>query len=309
MPEATIDIVLGRRNRTVAPLLPFVDNVFTFSRRPWRVAELMWRLRRGRYDVAIDMLLNDSITSALITIASGARQKIGFGGSFSALYQSVVARPTRPEHHVPILLRLLAPLGIEAEPAGASLSIKLPAVAVDAARQILKDLAAPGRRLIAVNISGSSPAKFWGVPQYVHAIRELRAVGFPVIVLGALADYALVDRIARDSGARALSPNANLAEVAAVLSFAELVVSPDTSMVHIAAALGKPVVDLVPLPKIGAEFGPWGVPHRIVSGIDRMEDIREHEVLDAIYGLIGKGCHGQTVEAQSSGALAASRSC
>lgn len=301
MPEATIDIVLGRRNASVAPLLPFIDNVLIFSRHPLRFAELVRKLRRARYDVAIDMMLNDSFTAAVITIASGARVKIGFEGSFSALYQSVIARPTRSEHHVPILLKLLAPLGIEVGPPAASLSITLPAVAVEAAQKRLREVAALGRRLVAVNISGSSPAKFWGVKQYARIIRELNSADFSVVVLGALADSALVEQIAREGGATALPPNPDLAEVAAVLSFAELVLSPDTSIVHIAAALGKPVIDLVPLPKIGAEFGPWGVSHRIVSGAGSMSDIRESEVLAAIYSLIGKDS-GPRVEMQTDSA-------
>ncbi|HET7848928.1 MAG TPA: glycosyltransferase family 9 protein [Pseudolabrys sp.] len=301
MPDAAIDIVLGRRNRSVAPMLPFVEKVLTFSRNPWRFAELVWTLRRARYDVAIDMLLNDSFTSAVITIASGARLKIGFQGSFSALYQSVVARPTRPEHHVPILLRLLAPLDIGA-PAAAPLSLTVPAPAIKAALETLEGVVSPGG-FVAINISGSSPAKFWGVQQYVHTIRALKAEGFSTIVLGAPADGALVEQIARESGAHALPANPNLAEIAAVLSFSELVVTPDTSIVHIAAALGKPVIDLVPLPKIGAEFGPWGVPHRIVSGAGNMSDIRESDVLAAIRGLIGEKGRRAALET-----LAASRS-
>jgi ADP-heptose:LPS heptosyltransferase len=287
-PEATIDIVLGRRNRTVAQLLPFIDNVFSFSR-PWQAIDLIWRLRRGNYDVAIDMLYNDSFTAAAFTIGSGARVKIGFEGSVAALYDITVVRPADREHHVPTLLRLIAPLGIEIDAATTRLSVSLPAAAMTAARTILQGLYDQTRRLIIINISGSTPAKFWGVEPYARLARDLERSGFQVLLLAVVADGILLERIAREGGVGHIAPNPDLAEVAALLSFADLVVSPDTSIVHIAAALGKPTVDLVPVPQVGVEFGPWGVPHRVISGKAGVGDIAEAEVQAAIRSLAEEG--------------------
>jgi ADP-heptose:LPS heptosyltransferase len=150
---------------------------------------------------------------------------------------------------------------------------------------VLQGLSDRTRRLIIVNISGSTPGKFWGVEPYARLARNLEKSGFLVLLLAAVADAPLLERIASEAGVGRIPPNPDLAEVAALLSFADLVVSPDTSIVHIAAALGKPVVDLVPVPHVGLEFGPWGVPHRIISGSDGIGGIAEADVQAAIQGL------------------------
>ena len=76
-----------------------------------------------------------------------------------------------------------------------------------------------------------------------------------------------------------------LEDFAAVLSFADLVVSPDTSIVHIAAALGKPVVTLTGQGDLATEWTPWGVPHRVVIGPGLVPDITFAEARDAVRSL------------------------
>jgi ADP-heptose:LPS heptosyltransferase len=63
--------------------------------------------------------------------------------------------------------------------------------------------------------------------------------------------------------AQSLAGRLDVAELAAVLARAPLLVSNNTGPVHLAAAVGTPVVDLYAL--TNPQHTPWGVPHRVLS--------------------------------------------
>jgi ADP-heptose:LPS heptosyltransferase len=284
-PAAQIDVLLGVRNRAIAPLLPFIDNALVSAGGVRPVIKMLGQLRRQRYDVAIDLLAADSVSSALFTIGSRARIKIGFEDSTSGLYEFVIPRPPEPSAFVPKLLRLLAPLHITVPDAAAQPSVRLSPEAMDVARQAVAAWGPRGRGLVLVNISASSPKKFWGVEAYADLAGKLRDDGFLPVLVSAPGDREKLTEIATRSGARFLPPRPSLAEFAAVLSFADLIVSPDTSIIHIAAALGKPVVALFGSAYSAAQWTPWGVPNRTLSSETSVRDISGAAVLEAARSL------------------------
>lgn len=285
-PDARIDVVLGRRNRAVGPLLPFKDRVLVAERGVPNMLSLIRKLRAERYDLAIDMLPSDSVTAAVTTAVSGATMKIGFEDSASAFYNAAVAHPDELEHHVPRLLRLLTPMGIVVTSDQARPSLALPAASQEGARAVLADWRVSLRAPLAlINISGSSPRKFWGVENFVALAREMARWNVEVGLLSSPADRVVLQQIAAAAGVRSIPPMPRLEDFAALLSFADLVVSPDTSIVHIAAALGKPVVTLTGQGDLATEWTPWGVPNRVVTGPGLVPEIPVAEALDAVRSL------------------------
>ena len=97
---------------------------------------------------------------------------------------------------------------------------------------------------------------------------RLAADGWPVVVTGAPdpAERALVAAIIGATGAPVvdLSGQLTLAELAALIGAARLFVGVDSAPMHMAAAMGTPVVALFG-PSGEAEWGPWRVPHRVVA--------------------------------------------
>jgi ADP-heptose:LPS heptosyltransferase len=285
-PDARIDVVLGRRNRAAGPLLPFKDRILVAERGVPKMLSLIRKLRAEHYDLAIDMLPSDSVTAAVTTVISGAAMKIGFEDSASAFYNAVVAHPAELEHHVPRLLRLLTPMGIVVAPDQARPSLALPVASQEGARAFLADWRVSSRvPLVLINISGSSPRKFWGVENFVALAREIARWNVEVGLLSSPADGAVLQQIAAAAGVRSIPPMPRLEDFAAVLSFADLVVSPDTSIVHIAAALDKPVVTLTGQGDLATEWTPWGVPYRVVTGPGLVPDITFAEAREAVRSL------------------------
>jgi heptosyltransferase III len=286
-PAARIDILLGERNKVAAPLLPQIDSVLVTSRN-WRQRFRTLREIRARgYDLAINLVQADSLTAGFFTALSSARVKVGAAGTSAPYLDIVVDQPLAPHPHVIRLLRLLEPLGINVELSEAKLQMLVSSDSLAFARQALGPAPAGASRVM-VNISASSPRKFWGVARYAALARTLQAKGMEVLLVGAPPDRQRLDKIAAQSGARAIAPRDDIMEFAALLSFADVVVSPDTSTIHIAAALGKPVVALVNDPVTAIEWAPWGVPNRVLGGDVPVTEIDEADVLAAVQSLLPK---------------------
>lgn len=286
-PHAEIDILLGSRNGAAGPLLPGVDHVLRTDRKLSRIVATLRRLRARRYDVAIDMLTADSVSAALYTAGSKARITIGFEDGTSPLYDFSIPPPSSGLHHVPRLLRLLAPLNIAVTDDMPMPSIVLSSESVESARALL-DSGADDRPVLMINISGSSPAKFWGAENFSRLARDLNSASLRAVLVAAPNDRALLEEISSRSGAEALPPRQDLMQFAAVLSLADGVISPDASTVHIAAALGKPVVTLTSSALVAREWAPWGVPNRAVSCATSIPDIPYDAVVAAARSLVAE---------------------
>jgi ADP-heptose:LPS heptosyltransferase len=110
-----------------------------------------------------------------------------------------------------------------------------------------------------IHPGAKSPARRWPPDRFAAVARQLRAAGHRVVVTGSAAEQDLRVRVAERAGLTAAGlPVTGLAELAALVAHARLVVSGDTGIAHLATAYGTPSVTL---------FGPmsprrWGPPPR-----------------------------------------------
>jgi lipopolysaccharide heptosyltransferase II len=89
--------------------------------------------------------------------------------------------------------------------------------------------------------------------------------GVQLVLTGDPTETQLVEHVQRLAGleGRSLAGRLDLAGLAAVLEAAPLLLAGNTGPVHVAAAVGTPVVDLYAL--TNPQHTPWGVPHRVLS--------------------------------------------
>ena len=117
--------------------------------------------------------------------------------------------------------------------------------------------------------------KCWSAERYAQFVDRLSELGWRIVITGApdSSERSLVDAIvaqtARSSRANLvdLTGQLSLRELAAVTREARICVGVDSAPMHIAAAMQTPVIALFG-PSGEFEWGPWGVPHRIVTSMD-----------------------------------------
>jgi heptosyltransferase-2 len=209
------------------------------------------RRRLGRalgaegYDQAI--VLPNTFKSALVPFFAGIRTRTGYIGELRHWILND-ARKLDPER-LPQMAQRYAALGL---PRGEAPRLPLPTLALrvdEAARRaLLARLELDRGRPAAVLAPGAEygPAKRWPARYFGELAQGLSAHGCAVWLIGSRNDRQAGAEIERHSGGvcRNLCGETTLAEAIDLLASAALVVSNDSGLMHVAAALGKPLIAL-----------------------------------------------------------------
>jgi lipopolysaccharide heptosyltransferase I len=235
----------------------------------WRVLRAFLRdLRAVRYDVVLDFqgLLKSAVWVAL---ARGDR-KVGWGrgmarseGSYLFLNERVPA-VSMEVHALERGLLLLEAIGIPRGPVVYDLPITVEART--RAEQLLQTGGIGARdRFVALHPMTRWPTKQWSSERFAAVADAVRAQGFPAVFTGATEDRAGVDAVfaCLKGPALRLDGRLDLKTLAAVFERAAVVVSTDTGPMHMAAAVGTPVVAVFG-PTAPNRTGPYGCTHRVV---------------------------------------------
>jgi len=119
--------------------------------------------------------------------------------------------------------------------------------------------APPVRQAVILHPGAASPSRRWPPGRFAAVARALAAAGEQIVITGTRTERQTAERVARAAGLgpqSVLAGRTGLAELAAVVAAARLVISNDTGVAHLAVAYGRPSVTL---------FGPvsprlWGPP-------------------------------------------------
>ncbi len=202
-------------------------------------------LATRRYDQAI--ILPNSFKSALIPWLARIPVRTGYVGE--ARWSLLNDSRRLDKRALPLMVERFAAL---AEVRGRDLARPLPAarLKVDATQRAatLARLGVAGGRAVAVLCPGAEygPAKRWPPHYFAELARRFAGAGCDVWLAGSANDAALGAEISRLSDGRCvdLCGKTTLAEAIDLLSCATIVVSNDSGLMHIAAALDKPLIAL-----------------------------------------------------------------
>jgi lipopolysaccharide heptosyltransferase II len=198
-------------------------------------------------DLAI--MLPNSLESALAAWYWGARRRVGFAaGARSGLLTDAVPVPAPRPHQIDEYLLLAERCGVPVAARQPMLTPPAPDSIErrDAAR--LLEGVAGGRGQaprIGVHLGAAyGPSKLWPLERVTEFCRLLDADGTRAILLGAPGDADVAAAITAIAPAASLVGRDTPALLPAVLAELDVLVSGDTGVAHLAAALGTPVVAL-----------------------------------------------------------------
>ena len=115
-------------------------------------------------------------------------------------------------------------------------------------------------------------AKRWPADRYGAVARQIAEAGFGVVINSGPAEEHLAHEIAEPAVARRVCLSLDLAGLIAVTRRASLAIAGDTGPLHLACALGKPVVGIYG-PTDPARNGPFHCPYRVLR---HPESVRDH---------------------------------
>jgi heptosyltransferase I len=279
---------------------PAISNVIEFSRdewsAPWRpapflsAARLAAQLRRSHYDLVLD--LQGQLRSAVFARLSSASVRIGFDrpradmwtasprqfpdetrkhawqgareGSWLA-YTDHIAVPSIDVHAVDRYLNLGAMLGLD--DGAPDFSFPIPQEAHARIDALLDYYEIAKAKVVAMAPGTIWETKEWRPDGFAAVARHFRQNGFAVTLIGSERERPVCEAVAAAaSGAINLAGETTLSELAALIARAAIAVTNDSGPMHLAVALGRPVV---------SGFGPtdpvWAGPYRRDGAVLRVE--------------------------------------
>lgn len=127
-------------------------------------------------------------------------------------------------------------------------------------------------KVCALSPCSAKPAKNWTLSGYIELIKYAQSKGMEVILLGGRSELELntcKTLATQCSNVLNLCGKTNLRELAAYLSISRLVVAPDSGSMHLASALGTPVIGLFAVHD-DQRVGPWNFMDLNVSVYGRL---------------------------------------
>lgn len=244
-PAGAIDVLAPAWAQAVYGRMPEVRRTLDF---PFGHGELRLGERRRfaaslpRYGRAV--VLPGSLKSALVPWFAGIPVRTGWRGEWRYGLLNDLRR--LDEAALPLIVERFAAL---AQPAGEALERPLPEprLAVDAARRdaaVAKfGLAGTGPVLALAPGAEYGPAKRWPARHFAEVARVHAARGFRVWLFGSAKDAPVTAEVARLAGVPAadLAGRTGLDEAIDLLSLASRVVTNDSGLMHVAAALDRPM--------------------------------------------------------------------
>ena len=225
------------------------------------------QLRAGRYDVAVDF--QGLMKSAILARASGARRVLGFSiwhlrEKGAAPFYSESLDPSREQPHVIYKnLRLIEAVGVK----HAAIEFPFRTVRSVAYEAMVAEAAGAGFAL--VNPGAAWPNKRWYSDRFgelASFIRDVRGL-VPFVLWGPGEEPIARAVVEASNGAAKLAPPTRLADLVEICRRASLMVSGDTGPLHIATAVGTPVVSIFG-PTDPQRNGPWSAQDVTVSRYD-----------------------------------------
>lgn len=247
---------------------PFVDDVLVYDRKSMSGLGLIRAVRRGRYDVVIDLFGNPR--TALLTRLSGAGQRLGFRFRGRTYAYNIVVEPRGNRvHNTEFNLDALGALGVAIQDRSIYFSFdEGDAHYVDS---FMPPEFAHGSFVVCINSGGGWYTKRWGLDRFAAlADRLVEEYKARIVLPWGPGQLPEAEEIRRTMTREAFIPPATtLRQLGALLKRCSIVVTNDSGPMHIAAAAGTPVLGIFG-PTDPLLQGPYGDNHVVVrnEGLD-----------------------------------------
>ena len=274
------------------PQQPLVDRIHFAATKEWRKAlfsrktvqelkALRQALRDGAYDATLD--LQGAIRSAILGHMAGSRRHIGEASprekAARLVFTDLVA--TQGAHVIEQDLELAEAI------AGDELIPVSPWLPVDSAAEAWADTILPALsassstpKTILINPGAGWGAKRWPVERYAAVARHFAGNGFRILINAGPGEELLAEAIRQEAGNSALALNCSLAQLIAITRRVSLAIAGDTGPLHLACALGRPVVGIYG-PTDPSRNGPYGTQFKVLRSPESRRDHTRNEAPEA----------------------------
>lgn len=281
VPGRRITLLTSAPGAAAAALVPEIDDVLVYPA-PWLKSgpmrndsradrEMFDTLRARKFDAAVIFTVysQNPLPSALMCHMADIPLRLAHCRENPYQLLSDWIAELEPgqltRHEVRRQLDLVAAVGCRT--ADERMSIRVPDEAKRSVRRLLCEIGiGAGDPWVVIHPGATAASRRWPPEGFAAAAERLATeCGWRVVFTGDTSERELIDgiRAAMSADSASLAGRLSLGEMAALIAAAPLLISNNTGPVHIAAAVGTPVVDLYAL--TNPQHTPWKVPSRVLN--------------------------------------------
>lgn len=285
-PHAIIDFVGSPASGLLYKHLP-VDHHFSITRSfpgiLWAYFVLFYKMRSGKYDLAVDVSCSQSMMSSCIVGFSGARFRAGTRGKWDRWFNISIPRPAETNKYkvLPVFFhamrmdthRILPQLRLSPEEKR------------EGKRKVKELIGIHQAPVVGLFVGGrKSKGKKWPAKNFLELIMALRVQGVNVIVFFGPDEKKLMEFFGQSLGKDCpLVFEPSLRTFASMVSQCNLFIACDSGPMHLSCALGVRTIALF----LKCNFHHWGPPPDIARIIYNPEGIPVEDVLKVAVAELG----------------------
>ncbi|MFA5355797.1 MAG: lipopolysaccharide heptosyltransferase II [Candidatus Omnitrophota bacterium] len=273
-PNAYIAVMVSPYARDIVEGNPYLDEVIIYDKdgrhKGWLGSlRLAARLKKKKFDLAL--ILHPANRAHIVIFLAGIRRRVGYDRKMGFLLTDRIKHTKQlgEKHESEYVLDLAGHLGIKPEDKKLFMPVR------PESEQWVEELfrykgIQKTDKLLAVHPGASCPSKLWPNERFAAAADRLsEKYGFKVLVVAGPKDKELAESVVKNmrSPAVNLGGKTSVSQLASVLRRCDLFISNDSGPVHIAAAVGTPVISIFGRKQKGLSplrWGPLGEKNKVI---------------------------------------------
>ena len=269
-PDAKLTFLVNPETASILQDNPYLNEVWVLPRRSWSTQlGFIRRLRDEKFDAVID--LTDADRSAFLSLMSGASIRIGYNREDrwrKKFYTYLVPATYGSVHMVEYHQQALVGLGIN-DSVGMP-EVYLPSSVEQKEDSIFRDVQTKEQSLVLLHPASRYSFKSWPIERFAALADWLGGKGIRVGLIGSPREKLIGQQIINLTKSKPINlmGSISLSQLTAVMKQSHLFIGNDAGPMHMAAAVGCPVLGLFG-PTDPAVWGPRGLNVKVIyKGLD-----------------------------------------
>jgi heptosyltransferase-2 len=289
LPLGYLCIMVNPSVREIAEGNPYINEIMIYDEKRmhgfFKSLKLIFEIKKKKFDLVI--ILNPKKKFNVITFLTGIPVRLGYNRKWGFLLTHKIEdrKSSGQKHEVEYNLDLVRRIGIDTQDKSLFISVdKEDEQFIDS---LLKDLGIINTDLlIALHPWTSDPVKQWSIEDFSRLAQRLsKELSCKVIIIGGKEEIdKSINFCQGNPDLINLTGKLTLRLSAALLNKCRLLISNDSGPVHLACAVGTPVIALFRSDiagKSARRWGPWGEEHIVIEK-PNLSDIEVEEVLEKV---------------------------
>jgi ADP-heptose:LPS heptosyltransferase len=294
-PNMRIDVVCGRGNYEIVKTDPHITRTYYYHKKPLYDLKNVLEMRKEKYDCVVDLIFGSGVTNVILTaLIAGPRFKFGVGKLKYAKYYDRTYEFVRFKRHIiDATGSVLKLFGVDPKQCDMRPRMNLDETEIGVGKRFVEKLKEKYEVVLCVNLSVGHFIRSWPVEKFHELVGILQReyTDWAIVLNYAPSERYKADHIISDykENVVAIPSGLNIRQVAGMMGSYDFLITPDTSLTHIASSFDLP--SMVMYPGSDDNFNEWGPYNPKIRAIrsphpDRIEQIEPQAVFEAFRKMV-----------------------